>query len=178
MALSLLNASVASMARMPGGRFHDVKEKLWGIKLTKEKPEATWNPEVLDDENGEQRHNLLLQRCLLGVEAKPKERNMVEVVTKNIDGDDIASPIFSLTLGKNDQSSLGLNFGSPDSPEDSMEPVVFRLAAGTGPVHLIGIQMSETMKDVDFNETDDLDEEEDDLDDEPEPLPKKVVKKK
>ena len=46
MSLSMLNHSVASMARIPGGKYHDIKEKVWGIKLTKDKPESTWKPEV------------------------------------------------------------------------------------------------------------------------------------
>ena len=46
MSLSMLNQSVASMARVPGGKYHDIKEKLWGIELTKDKPESTWKPEV------------------------------------------------------------------------------------------------------------------------------------
>ena len=37
MSLAMLNHSVASMARVPGGRYHDIKEKFWGIELTKEK---------------------------------------------------------------------------------------------------------------------------------------------
>jgi len=183
----MLNHSVASMARIPGGKYHDIKEKFWGIKLTKEKPESTWKPEITDEE-ASQRYNLFVQRCLLGKEAKDKERNVVQVTTKDMDGADVSAPIFSLTLGKNDQSSLGLNFGNPDADDERLDPVVFRLIAGSGPVHLVGVQMSETISDVDFNETDmddDIEEEEDDEEEdddeeeeEPEPAPKKGGKKK
>ena len=65
-----------------------------------------------------------------------------------MDGADVSAPIFSLTLGKNDQSSLGLNFGNPDADDERLDPVVFRLIAGSGPVHLVGVQMSETISDV------------------------------
>ena len=71
-----------------------------------------------------------------------------QVVTKDMDGRDISSPIFSLTLGKCDQSSLGLTFGHPDVEDDRLDPVTFRLVAGSGPVHLIGFQMSESVTDI------------------------------
>merc|ERR1712168_842663 len=180
MSLSMLNQSVASMARVPGGKYHNIKEKLWGIELSKEKPESTWKPELPEEEVNQQRHNLCVQRCLLGKDAKSKERNVVEVVTKDMDGDDISSPIFSLTLGKCDQSSLGLTFGHPDADDDRLDPVTFRLVAGSGPVHLIGFQMSEAITDVDPDDTDmdEEDEEEDEDEEELEPAPKKGGKKK
>jgi len=153
--------------RIPGGKFHDIKEKIWGIELTADNPESVWKPEPTDEE-ANTRFNLFLQRCLLGRGAKASERNVVEVTTKNMDGDDVKSPIFSLTLGKNDQSSLGLSFGSPDADDDRLDPVTFRLAAGTGPVHLVGVQMSECVKDIDFNDTDIDGEDDDELDDEEE----------
>ena len=47
MSLAMLNHSVASMAgRIPGGKFHDIKEKIWGIELTADNPESVWKPEV------------------------------------------------------------------------------------------------------------------------------------
>jgi len=182
----MLNHSVASMARIPAGKYHAVKEKLWGIELTKDKPESTWKPEPPADEDGEEnrlRYNLLVQRCLLGKDAKTKERNVVEVVTKDIDGLDISSPIFSLTLGKNDQSSLGLTFGHPDAEDDHLDPVTFRLVAGTGPVHLIGMQMTETSTDIELNDSEmnedmDEDDEEEDEDEEEEPEPEPEPPKK
>ena len=32
--------------RIPGGKFHDIKEKIWGIELTSDNPESVWKPEV------------------------------------------------------------------------------------------------------------------------------------
>jgi len=184
MSLSMLNNSIASMARFPIGVKRDTKEKIWGVELSEDKPESTWLPKP-DEEDGEDqppRHSLFLHRCLLGKDAKQKERNVVEAVTTDITGNQVSSPILSLTLGRNDQSKLGLSFGSPDEDQDRLEPVTFRLVAGSGPVHLIGSQVTEMYSDV-MDDTGDLDEDEDDdgeeeeEEEEEEPVPKKKAKK-
>ena len=71
-------------------------------------------------------------------------------MTTDITGNQVSSPILSLTLGRNDQSKLGLSFGSPDEDQDRLEPVTFRLVAGSGPVHLIGSQVTEMYSDGKF----------------------------
>jgi len=184
MSISMLNNSIASIARYPIGLQHDTKEQMWGIELTKDKPESVWMPKPEDEDEQTPRHTLYLHRCLLGKDAKQKERNVVEAVTTNIDGSEVSSPILSLTLGRNDQSKLGLSFGSPDEDQERLDPVTFRLISGTGPVHLIGSQMTEHYSDV-MNDTegmededdDEVEEEDDDEDEEEEePAPKKKAK--
>jgi len=184
----MLNNSIASMARFPIGVRRDTREKIWGVELSQDKPETTWMPKPEEEEGEDQppRHSLFLHRCLLGKDAKQRERNIVEAVTTDISGNQLASPILSLTLGRNDQSKLGLSFGSPDEDQDRLEPVTFRLVSGTGPVHLIGSQVTELYSDV-MDETGDMDEDEDDEDgaededeeeeEEEEPVPKKKTKK-
>jgi len=188
MSISMLNNSIASIARYPIGLRHDSKEQMWGIELNKDKPESVWLPKP-EIEDPTSRHTLYLHRCLLGKDAKQKERNVVEAVTKDVSGSEVAAPILSLTLGRNDQSKLGLSFGSPDEDQERLEPVTFRLVAGSGPVHLIGSQMTENYSDVmddtgdmDDEDEDDVDEEEDEEEEEEEeeeenPAPKKKAKK-
>ena len=65
-------------------------------------------------------------------------------------GSQVSCPILSLTLGRNDQSKLGLSFGPPDDDGDRLDPVTFRLVSGTGPVHLIGAQVIEHYSDGKF----------------------------
>ena len=51
MSISMLNNSIASIARYPIGLRHDTRERMWGIELNKDKPESVWLPKVCNISN-------------------------------------------------------------------------------------------------------------------------------
>ena len=75
----------------------------------------------------------------------------VVTTTTNMNGHDTSMSVFSLTLGKYDQGSLGQTFGNPDVGDDRLDPITFHCVASLLPVHLIGSQMSKSVTNVDLN---------------------------
>jgi len=125
------NVMSKSFSRMTNRLDGGEREFLWGVNLTKETAEQNWDFEEEDDDIDYCTHTLLLKSAVLGKDAKEGERNIVEAVTKNFDGKELVVPILSLTLGRNDMCPLDLTF-------TEVFPVKFRLAEGSGPVHLVG----------------------------------------
>jgi len=125
---SLMSKSFSRMtSKLDGGD----KEYVWGCVLSKEAAEYDWDHEEEDDDEDYCQHNLLLRTAVLGKTAKEGERNIVEAVTKDHNGKELICPILSLTLGKMDMICLDLSFSE-------VTPVKFRLAEGSGPVHMTG----------------------------------------
>merc|ERR1712038_486106 len=108
-----------------------VTRSMCGGVLSKEAAEYDWDHEEEDDDEDYCQHNLLLRTAVLGKTAKEGERNIVEAVTKDHNGKELICPILSLTLGKMDMICLDLSFSE-------VTPVKFRLAEGSGPVHMTG----------------------------------------
>ncbi len=68
------------------------------------------------------------QACL-GVSAKVGERNVVQVVAENEEGEKVKHTILSLRVGGTEQCSLFLSLHPP---------ITFELVSGSGPVHIVG----------------------------------------
>ena len=90
-------------------------------------------------------HTLFLKQTVLGASAVKDERNLVQVETKNFDQKDLKHPLFSLTLGRNEMTTLDVSFGHE-------VPVVFRLVEGSGPVCLSAQQLVEFPDDKDVSQ--------------------------
>uniref|UniRef100_A0A7M4F5D4 Nucleophosmin/nucleoplasmin 3 n=1 Tax=Crocodylus porosus TaxID=8502 RepID=A0A7M4F5D4_CROPO len=110
--------------RPPGLR--DPEGGLFGCALTSSAPAFTF---VADEEDEDCEHLLTLSTVSLGAGAVD-ECNVVEVVGRDCDDQEIAVPVANLKLSC--QPSLSLD-GFTLQP-----PITFRLAAGSGPVHLAG----------------------------------------
>ena len=82
---------------------------------------------------------------MLGASAVKDERNLEQVETKNFDQKDLKHPLFSLTLGRNEMTTLDVSFGHE-------VPVVFRLVEGSGPVCLSAQQLVEFPDDKDVSQ--------------------------
>merc|ERR1712004_89261 len=107
------------------------KEYVWGCVLSKDAAEYNWDHEEEDDDEDYCQHTLLLKTAVLGKTAKEGERNIIEAVTKDHNGKELICPILSLTLGKMDMVCIDMSFSE-------LAPVKFRLAEGSGPVHMTG----------------------------------------
>ncbi|XP_065529004.1 nucleoplasmin-3 [Lathamus discolor] len=137
---------------------------LFGCELTASTKSYTF--QVDDEDNSE--HILALSVVCL-TDGANDECNVVEVVGRNHKNQEIAVPVANLKLSCQPLLSLD-NF-------ELQPPVTFRLAAGSGPVHLAGWHRIVHREDSSFEEDDDLsDEEEDDLSEEELP-PIKPAKK-
>ncbi len=61
--------------------------------------------------------------------AKEGERNVVQVMAENDEGEEVRHTILSLRVGGTEQCSLFLSLNPP---------VSFELVSGSGPVHIVG----------------------------------------
>lgn len=124
-----------SFSRMTSKLDGGDKEYAWGCVLSKEAEEYDWDHEEEEDDDEDYcQHTLMPRTAVLGKTAKEGERNIVEVVTKDYNGKELVCPILSLTLGRTDMVCFDLSFSG-------MAPVKFRLAEGSGPVHMTGIDL-------------------------------------
>ncbi|NWW74333.1 NPM3 protein, partial [Climacteris rufus] len=119
---------------------------LLGCELTARTKSYTFEVDAEDDSN----HILALSMVCLTDGAKD-ECNVVEVVGRNRENQEIAVPVANLKLSCQPLLSLD-NF-------KLQPPVTFRLAAGSGPVHLAGWHRIMHRGDASFGEDDDLSEE-------------------
>ncbi|KFW96232.1 Nucleoplasmin-3, partial [Phalacrocorax carbo] len=118
-----------------------------GCELTASTKSYTFQVDEEDDSN----HILALSVVCLTDGAKD-ECNVVEVVGRNHENQEIAVPMANLKLSCQPLLSLD-NF-------KLQPPVTFRLAAGSGPVHVTGWHQIVQREDASFEEDDDLSEEE------------------
>uniref|UniRef100_A0A8B9Z930 Nucleophosmin/nucleoplasmin 3 n=1 Tax=Anas platyrhynchos TaxID=8839 RepID=A0A8B9Z930_ANAPL len=93
------------------------------------------------------RISIFTQVCL--TEGAKDECNVVEVVGRNHENQEIAVPVANLKLSCQPLLSLD-NF-------KLQPPVTFRLAAGSGPVHLAGWHQITHREDISFEDDDDED---------------------
>ncbi|XP_025925338.1 nucleoplasmin-3 isoform X1 [Apteryx mantelli] len=124
-----------------------------GCELTGSTKSYTFKVDEEDDSD----HILALSVVCLTDGAKD-ECNVVEVVGRNHENQEIAVPVANLRLSCQPLLSLD-NF-------QLQPPVTFRLAAGSGPVHLAGWHQITHREDASFEEEDDMSEEEDDMSEE------------
>ncbi|XP_035185999.1 nucleoplasmin-3 isoform X1 [Oxyura jamaicensis] len=119
-----------------------------GCELTASTKSYTFQVDEEDDSD----HVLALSVVCLTDGAKD-ECNVVEVVGRNHENQEIAVPVANLKLSCQPLLSLD-NF-------KLQPPVTFRLAAGSGPVHLAGWHQITHREDISFEEDDeDMSEEE------------------
>uniref|UniRef100_A0A8C3U2D6 Nucleoplasmin-3 n=1 Tax=Catharus ustulatus TaxID=91951 RepID=A0A8C3U2D6_CATUS len=118
----------------------------WGCELTASTKSYTFQVDEEDDSD----HILALSMVCLTDGAKD-ECNVVEVIGRNHENQEIAVPVANLKLSCQPLLSLD-NF-------KLQPPVTFRLAAGSGPVHLAGWHKIMHREDASFEEDDDLSEE-------------------
>ncbi|XP_051655993.1 nucleoplasmin-3, partial [Manacus candei] len=122
-----------------------------GCELTASTKSYTFQVDEEDDSD----HILALSVVCLSDGAKD-ECNVVEVVGRNHENQEIAVPVANLKLSCQPLLSLD-NF-------KLQPPVTFRLAAGSGPVHLSGWHRIMHREDASFEVDDDLsDEDEEEL---------------
>lgn len=120
---------------------------LFGCELTASTKSYMFQVDEEDDSD----HILALSMVCLTDGAKD-ECNVVEVVGRNHENQEIAVPVANLKLSCQPLLSLD-NF-------KLQPPVTFRLAAGSGPVHLSGWHRIVQREDASFEEDDDLSDEE------------------
>ncbi|XP_010224637.1 PREDICTED: nucleoplasmin-3 [Tinamus guttatus] len=118
-----------------------------GCELTSSTKSYTFKVDEEDDSD----HILALSVVCLTDGAKD-ECNVVEVVGRNHENQEIAVPVANLRLSCQPLLSLD-NF-------QLQPPVTFRLAAGSGPVHLAGWHQIVHREDDSFEEEDDMSEDE------------------
>ncbi|XP_031972845.1 LOW QUALITY PROTEIN: nucleoplasmin-3 [Corvus moneduloides] len=119
---------------------------LFGCELTASTKSYTFQVDEEDDSD----HILALSVVCLTDGAKD-ECNVVEVIGRNHENKEIAVPVANLKLSCQPLLSLD-NF-------KLQPPVTFRLAAGSGPVHLAGWHRIMHREDASLDEDDDLSEE-------------------
>lgn len=117
-----------------------------GCELTASTKSYTFQVDEEDDSD----HILALSLVCLTDGAKD-ECNVVEVIGRNHENQEIAVPVANLKLSCQPLLSLD-NF-------KLQPPVTFRLASGSGPVHLAGWHRIMHREDASFEEDDDLSEE-------------------
>ncbi|NXW69137.1 NPM3 protein, partial [Hirundo rustica] len=132
---------------------------LLGCELTANTKSYTFQVDQEDDSD----HILALSVVCLSDGAKD-ECNVVEVVGRNHENQEIAVPVANLKLSCQPLLNLD-NF-------KLQPPVTFRLAAGSGPVHLAGWHRIRHREDASF-EDDDLSEEDEDEEELPPIMPAK-----
>jgi len=125
------------------------KEYFWGCCLNADKPEQQWNFDEEEEDTDFFEHVLFLRSAVLGKGAVEGERNIVELETKNFEGQIMKQPLISLTLGRNDMTMLDMNFSHETA-------ATFRLVEGTGPVYLAAMHQTEfPVEEEDTEETED-----------------------
>ncbi|XP_065882693.1 nucleoplasmin-like protein ANO39 isoform X2 [Dysidea avara] len=128
----------------------------WGVELTGKKQEALWTGDEEQDEEDENDpdiiHTLHIQRVILGANAKDSEPNLLTVTAENTKGEEITHPLAWLNKKSVSESQCSMHIALPP-------PVTFKLAQGSGPVHVIGVW--EQQIDDDFNFSDEESEESD-----------------
>ncbi|XP_076104165.1 mitotic apparatus protein p62-like isoform X4 [Mytilus galloprovincialis] len=163
------------MDRLPSTMNEPAREYFWGITLDKENPTFTWTFEEEEEDTDYLVHTLFLKQAVLGASAVKDERNLVQIETKNFDQKELKQPLLSLTLGKNDMTSLDVSFGHEVA-------VVFRLVEGSGPVCLSAQQLVEYPDDrnvsQDESELECSEVEEDEEEEEESPKKVEVTKKR
>ncbi|XP_023785026.1 nucleoplasmin-3, partial [Cyanistes caeruleus] len=132
--------------QLPGPLVHLGLGPPLGCELTASTKSYTFQVDKEDDSD----HILALSVVCLTDGAKD-ECNVVEVVGRNHENQEIAVPVANLKLSCQPLLSLD-NF-------KLQPPVTFRLAAGSGPVHLTGWHKIMHREDASFEEDDDLSEE-------------------
>jgi len=140
----------------------EVQYYFWGAELSCSSPMHSWRIFHPEDEcEDDLRHLLFLKQATLGVNAIPGERNIVQVTSKDYEGNVVRQVLCSLTLGQ------GLDTTDLDLVLQYDHEVSFKLIKGAGPVHLVGNHYVETPeKEAEEElETEDEDSEVEDLDD-------------
>jgi len=141
----------------------EVQYYFWGAELSCSSPSHAWrifHPE--DEAEDDLRHLLFLRQATLGVNAIKGERNIVEVTSKDYEGNVVRQILCSLTLGG------GLDTVDLDLTLQYDHEVSFKLIKGSGPIHLVGNHYVETPAkegEEEELETDGEDDEVEDLDD-------------
>ena len=110
------------------------REFIWGCELNKEKIAATWTFGAAEEEGDDTDflvHTLYLRHAVVGAGAAKDERNIIQVETKNFQGEEVKLPIGVLVANQKDSCMFDLNFGHDI-------PVTFRLIEGNGPIFLTG----------------------------------------
>ncbi|XP_043842639.1 nucleoplasmin-3 [Dromiciops gliroides] len=116
-------------------------DSFFGCELSGQARSYTFKVE--EDDNTE--HVLALTMLCLTEDAK-EECNIVEVVARNSDNEEIAVPVANLKLSCQPMLSLGDFLLQP--------PVTFHLKSGSGPVHVSGRHQIVSMEDSDLSEED------------------------
>jgi len=140
----------------------EVQYYFWGAELSCSSPMHSWRIFHPEDEcEDDLRHLLFLKQATLGVNAIPGERNIVQITSKDYEGNVVRQVLCSLTLGQ------GLDTTDLDLVLQYDHQVSFKLIKGAGPIHLVGNHYVETPeKEAEEElETEDEDSEVEDLDD-------------
>merc|ERR1711962_659782 len=117
----------------------EVQYCFWGAELSCSSPMHSWRIFHPEDEcEDDLRHLLFLKQATLGVNAIPGERNIVQVTSKDYEGNVVRQVLCSLTLGQ------GLGTTDLDLVLQYDHEVSFKLIKGAGPVHLVGNHYVET----------------------------------
>lgn len=113
-----------------------------GVTLNGEKPSETWTQQIYGRPGNELITKLSIKQVLLGHDAKKDEVNVVEVTTESWkkDGSNQKIPIAVLKLGETQSTAPNFEFPSVS--------VTFKLIAGTGPVHIAGLQFPDSFEDT------------------------------
>ncbi|KAJ8683579.1 hypothetical protein QAD02_019371 [Eretmocerus hayati] len=137
------------------------EEYLFGVTLEGDKLSEVWDPEPKNEDSDSNQHfavdqKLIIKMALLGAEAKAGEVNVLQVEAMGLKGP-TKIPIAVLETGKTAYVTLDLSFPDP--------PVTFTLIKGSGPVHIVGHNLLEKIKNgtkrakVDEGDLEDEDEE-------------------
>ncbi|KAK4311339.1 hypothetical protein Pmani_017154 [Petrolisthes manimaculis] len=149
------------------------KSFFWGVTLTAAIPEQKWEGMTVENtgESTVTSHTLSVRQVVLGADAQEGEANVVELEVLGYNDKKHNIPICVTKAGPSHVTNVDILV------EDQV--ATFRLASGSGPVHLSGTHQTETNiigDDDDFGEECD-EEDDDDLDEIEDSPPKKKAKK-
>lgn len=147
----------------------EVQYYFWGAELSCSAPTHSWKLFQEEECEDDMRHLLFLRQATLGVNAIEGERNIIQVTSKDYEGNEVSHVLCSLTLGQ------GLDAADLDLTLQYDHEVSFKLIKGSGPIHIVGNHYVETppaneevveLDETDASEVEDLDDmkDEDDKD--------------
>jgi len=131
-----LNASNASDASLSSNLSEvELLEKtyLWGCELSRSNDAFVAKYPIMGELDYPEHHQLVIKGATLGLDAKEKERNVVEVRFQNASGEEQRFTIASLTLGAMETCRLDLSMSWAEERD-----LTFKLIKGSGPVSLLG----------------------------------------